>query len=138
MKNLKSATAIAAATVVAAASLTACAAPSTDTGSGTAQGSTAEYVPASYAPNGYTETAWEIILEGAAEYGVSERDAEIIAEAAWDAWNETGGDMCYAYYSMSDDAYWDANLSAAFATFDDTGEAVVATGAVYALTLLHC
>lgn len=142
MKNLKKITAIAAVTVAAAVTLTACGVPAAETTATVEQQSsaaTADYVPASYVPEGYSDEQWEIILEEAAYYGVPEYDAEALAEIALAVWDDGGeADMCSAYYVMSESDYQDALLTSAALTFDSEGEAVVTALLVYALTLNYC
>lgn len=117
--------------------LTGCSAATTTTATDAAD---AAYVTTgSSAPAGYTDLQWDVIVEGAAEYGFTEYEAGIMDDAAYEVWNEGGEyDICPMYYNMSDGAFQDALIYASYNEFGATGEGFVAATATYALALNHC
>ena len=135
MKNLKH---IAVAAIT-AASLAACAAPTTTSTSSSTTTTEYDYATTSSTPIGYTDYQWDIIVEGAAEYGMPEYEAERWANIAYDVWNDGGEyDICSMKYSMSDDTFQDILIMSAYDEFGATGEGIVAGLATYALSINYC
>lgn len=142
--NIKTIATTAAIALAATIGLAACSAPDTTTASGSSSGggaatAVAAYEP-EYAPFGYTDDQWEIILDVAHGLGVADEDTRDIAVEVHREFVHGGGidTVCALASSMSEEEFQSVLTYSAVESFSDASEAGVAAIAVYALSLNNC